>query len=186
MKPRNVLVESPRKSEKTMDDSRVVAPLLTLSAESGVSSFFVLSFVLARLRDSARFFTRLSMGKPYVHALGCARQAIHHRHNMLRDDWSRIAREAGLSTATEQFAAELTLVSQNSAVRVMATATESATCHDVVVTSAPHWRDDFRHVSGWSLAVARRERDKLRRWDVEAGDTHGFPVIPLSVETQGR
>ena len=77
------------------------------------------------------------------HPLGCAREAMDDRHCMLRDPH----RPRGWpSTATEQFAAELPLASQNTArpphrrgdVRVMAAATEPASKNDVVVTSTPH------------------------------------------------
>ena len=81
MKPRNVFVESSsfnqsltglhasasqvlrsRKSEETLDDSRVVASLLTRCD----SLFFILSSVPSHSFDSARIFARLSMVKPYV------------------------------------------------------------------------------------------------------------------------
>ena len=89
--------------------------------------------------------------------------AIDYRHNTLRDDWSRIARRAGLSTATEQFAAVLPPVSQNTArphlcrdVRVMAVSTKTGSYDDVVVTSTPHWREGHWHVGGRGKAVARK------------------------------
>ena len=69
-------------------------------------------------------------------------------------------------------------------VQVTATATEPASCYGAVVTLTPHWREDRWHVEG--TAVAREERDKLRRWDVEAIDTHGVRVVPLSMDTQVR
>ena len=114
----------------------------------------------------------------------CASRYMPHRHGLL----TRIAREAGFSTATEQFAAEP--FSQNTArpphrrgdVRVTATATEPASYFVVVVSSAPHWREGQWHVGGQGIAFARKERDKLRRWDVQVIDGHGVRVIPLSTE----
>ena len=67
----------------------------------------------------------------------------------------------------------------------MATATEPASYCDVVVTSTSHWREGHWHVGGRGIAVACEERDELRRWDVEAVDTHGVGVIPLLMGTSG-
>ena len=80
-------------------------------------------------------------------ALGFARQVIDHRHNQLQDEWSRSAREAGVSTATEQLAHELPAsdphkqrpLQRRRDVKVVTTATEPASYCDVV-TSTPRWR----------------------------------------------
>ena len=71
-------------------------------------------------------------------------------------------------------------------VRQMATATDPASCCDVVVACTPHWKDDHRRLVRCGVAVAHEERRRHERGCAADIGADGIGVIPPAAETQPK